>query len=383
LCQRGHDHAVIAPGPRDDVAASSSNASTAPTTSDDARGVFEPGAQTAGRMRVIRIGGPALPYDGTYHLLGRFDKILPLVRAEQPDVLEAHSPYLATAAAVACGRRAARVRTAFWHADHLGAYVEPALTRLFGRRAAEGMTEALWAGVRVVLAPFDATFVAGVAQARRLRDAGVRRVVHVPFGVDAQTFHPGVRSEARRRELTQGDGAAHGALLVGVGRFAIEKRWDVVLDAFARVRERQPAVLILFGDGPERADLERRAPPGVRFAGFETDRSRLAGAIACADALVHGCPCETSGLAITEAVACGVPVVVPDQGGAAEGADERCSETYASLDAEACVAAIERLLARNGPELRARAIEAASRVPTVDEHFARVLSVYSELLAGC
>jgi alpha-1,6-mannosyltransferase len=329
---------------------------------------------------VIRIGGPALPYDRTYHLLGRLDKIVPLVRTEHPDVLETHSPYLATAALVACGRRAARVRTAFWHADHLGAYVEPTLARLFGGRAAEALTEALWAGVRAVLAPFDATFVAGVAQARRLIDAGVRRVVHVPFGVDARTFHPGLRSEARRHELT---GGAHGALLVGIGRFAVEKRWDVVLDAFARLRERRSAVLVLFGDGPDRANLEKHAPTGVQFAGFETDRSRLASALASADVLVHGCPCETSGIAIAEAVACGIPVVVPDKGGAAEGVDRRCSETYASLDAEACAAAIDRLLARSGPELRALALGAASRVPTVDEHFERVLSVYSELLARC
>jgi alpha-1,6-mannosyltransferase len=381
LCQRGHDHAVIAPGPHDSVGVP--NAIIAPKTRDCTPGVFEDDAPKAGRTRVIRIEGPALPYDRTYHLLGRFDKILPLVRSESPDVLEAHSPYLGAAAVVACGRRAARVRTAFWHADHLGAYVEPALARLLGERVAGALTDSLWTGVRALLAPFDATFVAGVAQARRLRDAGVRRVVHVPFGVDPRTFHPGLRTEERRRALTPGSKGAEGVLLVGVGRFAVEKRWDIVLDAFARLRERRPAVLILFGDGPERANLERRAPPGVHFPGFETDRSKLASAMACADVLVHGCPFETSGLAITEAVACGVPVVVPDQGGASEGIDERCSETYASLDSEACLVAIERLLAKNGRELRAHAIAAASRAPTVDQHFDRVLAVYSELLAAC
>jgi alpha-1,6-mannosyltransferase len=329
---------------------------------------------------VLRVAGPALPYDRTYHLLGRLDKIRSLVRAERPDVLEAHSPYLAAAAVLAAGRSSARVRTAFWHADHLGAYVEPAVARLVGERAAELVVRPLWVGVRALLAPFDATFVGGVAQARRLREAGVKGVVHVPFGVDARTFRPDRRSTEARREWT---GGAPGPLLVGAGRFAIEKRWDVVLDAFARLRARRPATLVLFGDGPDRARLEKAAPLGVRFAGFEPDRGKLATALASADVVVHGCPYETFGLAIAEAAASGTPVVVPDRGGARESADPAVSELYRSLDPEACAAAVERILARGATELRAAALEAAARVPTVEQHFARVVSVYDDLLRAC
>ena len=358
LCQLGHDHVVIAPGPRD--VETVLYASTAPR----------------GRSRLIRIAGPALPYDRTYHLLGRFDKIRSRVQAERPDVLEAHSPYLGAAAVVAAGRSSTRVRTAFWHADHIGTYLEPWMGRL---------SRPLFLAVKALLAPFDATFVAGAAQARKLRAIGVANVEHVPFGVDVQTFHP-EENDARRvavRRGLLGEGNADAALLVGVGRFAFEKRWDVVLDAFARVRARRPAVLVLFGDGPERARLERRAPPGVRFVGFETDRAKLAASLASADVLVHGCPRETFGLVVSEAVACGLPVVVPDAGGAVESADRSCGEVYASLDVEACAAAILRLLERDPTELRALALDAAKRVPTATEHFARVLSVYDDLLRSC
>jgi hypothetical protein len=72
--------------------------------------------------------------------------------------------------------------------------------------------------------------------------------------------------------------------------------------------------------------------------------------------------------------------VVPDDGGAAESADASCSETYRSLDAEACAAAVERLLQRDRPELRTRSLEAAQRVPTIEQHFSRVLATYDELL---
>jgi alpha-1,6-mannosyltransferase len=308
------------------------------------------------------------------------DKVRSLVRAEKPDVLEAHSPYLATAAVLASGRSSARIRTAFWHADHLSAYVEPAVARAVGDRMAERVVRPLWTGVRALLAPFDATFVGGVAQARRLRDVGVRGVVYVPFGVDARTFRPDRRSTAVRDELT---GGAPGPLLVGSGRFAVEKRWDVVLEAFARVRSRRQATLVLFGDGPERARLERAAPPGVRFVGFERDRGKLATALASADVLVHGGPYETFGLAVAEAAASGTPVVVPDRGGARESADPASSETYASLDAAACAAAIESLLAREPTELRESALGAAARVPTVEQHFAAVVAAYDDLLRAC
>jgi alpha-1,6-mannosyltransferase len=339
---------------------------------ENVESVVHASAAPAGRTSLLRIAGPALPYDRTYHLLGRFDKIRARLRAESPDVLEAHSPYLAAGAVVAAGRGASRARTAFWHADHIGTYLEPWLGNL---------SRPLFWTVRALLAPFDATFVGGLAQARKLRAIGVRNVEHVPFGVDGGTFHPQARSEAERRRLL-GDAPPDAVLLVGVGRFAFEKRWDVVIDAFARVQARRPAVLVLFGDGPERAKLERRASPGVRFAGFQTDRAQLAAALASADALIHGCARETFGLGVAEAVASGLPVVVPDAGGAPESADPSCSQLYARDDAEACAVAILRLLAQDPGDLRARAIEASARVPTAAAHIQQVLSVYDALLRG-
>ncbi|HXX66872.1 MAG TPA: glycosyltransferase [Polyangiaceae bacterium] len=363
LCQGQHDHVLLAPGPRDEETPVCSNVTQ--------------GAK--GSSRVVRFAGPTLPYDRTYHLLGRFDKIRERVRRERPDVLEAHSPYLAAAGALACGRAASRLRTFFWHSDHVGTYVEPALEKLLGRRRARTGAAPLWRMTGTLLARFDATFAAGRAQAERLRAAGVRRVVLCPFGVDTRIFRPAMRSEEWRR--TWATGAPPGAaLLVGVGRFAAEKHWELVLEAFRLVCARRPAVLVLYGDGPERDRLRALAPPDVRFAGFETDRTRLAAALASADLLVHGGPHETFGLGVAEAVASGLPVVVPDAGGAAESVDPRSGEVYRSLDPRACAAAIDRMLSRRPDELRTLAEQAASHVRTLEHHFAGVLDTYDELL---
>ncbi len=347
---------LVAPGPEDRVSA--------------------PAAATP-RRRVVRIAGRPLPYDRTYHLLSRFDRLAAVVRAEQPDVVEAHSPYLGAAGAIWTGRGAARVVTTFWHADHIGTYVEPALRRWLGQRCGGLTVSALRRVLRALLAPFDATFVAGARQARMLRAVGVSPVVHVPFGVEP-AFNPGARDADTRRRLLGGQ--ADAALLVAAGRLAVEKRWDVVLDAFGHVRARRPAVLVLFGDGPERERLARRAPEGVRFLGHERDRGALGSAFASADVLVHGCACETAGLGVLEAVACGLPVVVPDGGGACESAAPSCSATYRSHDPGACAAAIEALLDRRPYELRARARAAAETVPTAESHVRAVLATYESLL---
>jgi alpha-1,6-mannosyltransferase len=327
------------------------------------------------------LAGPPLPYDRTYHLLCRFDKLASMVRTEAPDVVEAHSPYLAALGAVVAGRRVAKALTTFWHADHVEAYVRPAAARVLGRRTSQAVGAALWRLVPRLLAPFDATFVAGQGQARMLRTAGVSPVFHIPFGADVSTFHPRAANVDHRRALL-GGAPPSAAVLVGVGRLAVEKRWDVVLEAFARVRASRDAILVLFGDGPERARLEAHAPAGVRFAGFVTDRGQLAGALASADVLVHGCACETSGLGVLEAVASGVPVVVPDEGGAGEAADPACSAEYRSLDAAACAAAINRILDKDRRDLRGRALAAASRVQTAEQHLASILAVYEDLLCA-
>lgn len=373
LCQLGHDHVVVAPGPEDGEAAL---------------------ARETPRARVIRVRGPASPYDPTYHLLTRFDKIRAIVERERPDVLEIHSPYLAAAGALRARRSTYGVRTFQWHSDFIDTYAGVLEAQAGARIAslARPLASPLWGIVRGIAKRCDATLVSSVWQVAKLTGHGVPRVIHRPFGIEKRVFRPEARSEEARRDLLarcSRTPSEETHVLVAVGRFAIEKRWDVLLDAFFELRTRRDAILVLIGDGPERERMKARIDGSkfagdVAFAGFLEGREELASILASADALVHACPHETFGLSIAEALSCGLPAVVPDEGGAAEMHDPSSGEQYRSEDVDACAAATARILDRideSGAQLRAAAASTASKLPTVEEQFADQIRLYEDLLS--
>lgn len=93
------------------------------------------------------------------------------------------------------------------------------------------------------------------------------------------------------------------------------------LDLLAPALRLQPALQALqidvLGSGEHLEALRQDAAdlPMLKFHGYVPDVPRW---LAQADLLVHTCPTEPFGLAILEAFRAGVPVLVPDTGGAAE-----------------------------------------------------------------
>jgi alpha-1,6-mannosyltransferase len=96
----------------------------------------------------------------------------------------------------------------------------------------------------------------------------------------------------------------------------VEKRPQRALNTIASLTAQGfPARLIVAGDGPLRARLQRFARSAglpVEFTGFLHDRVELARLLACADVVLAPGPIETFGLAALEALACGTPVVASE-----------------------------------------------------------------------
>ena len=105
-------------------------------------------------------------------------------------------------------------------------------------------------------------------------------------------------------------------LYVCAGRLVASKRIDKVIDYVATSHDhgtrRDERVLVVLGDGPERAHLERLAKAwqmDVRFLGTTTRREAL-GWIGAADELVHASRVEGLSTVVREAEHLGVPVTL-------------------------------------------------------------------------
>ena len=83
-----------------------------------------------------------------------------------------------------------------------------------------------------------------------------------------------------------------------------------------------------------------------------------------------------SGLVVAEAIASGLPVVIPDTGGAADLAARGPSRTYATGDARACAAAIVDLLATSSPVASRKVLAPAGS----DAHFGLLFALYAQLI---
>lgn len=143
---------------------------------------------------------------------------------------------------------------------------------------------------------------------QELAALGFRNLQVVARGVDTALFNPRRRSSALRADWNVHDD--HPVALY-VGRLAPEKNLALVLRAHAAMRAVQPHLrLVLVGDGPERARLER-ANPDLVFAGMRTGED-LAAHYASADVFLFPSMTETYGNVTVEAMASGLAVVAYD-----------------------------------------------------------------------
>jgi len=114
--------------------------------------------------------------------------------------------------------------------------------------------------------------------------------------------------------------AAGEKILVHVSNFRPVKRVLDCVRVLEKVRKEVPAVLLMVGDGPERASAQALArrlgvSDQVRFLGRQDNATEI---LACSDAFLLPSELESFGLAALEAMGCGVPVVGYDAGGLPE-----------------------------------------------------------------
>jgi len=104
-----------------------------------------------------------------------------------------------------------------------------------------------------------------------------------------------------------------GEYYVTVGRLEPYKRFDIVIKAFNRLRDKK---LIVIGDGSQREYLKSISEGNIIFTGF-LDQREVSNYISKAKAFIFAAV-EDFGIAPVEAQACGTPVICLGKGGTKE-----------------------------------------------------------------
>lgn len=351
----GHEMIVIAPGERHEVVR---------------RG---PGAV------LVTIPSPRLAVDRRYRYFDDEAALHAVLDAWQPDHVEASSPW---SSATMVGRwQGAASRSLVMHADPLAAYAYRWLGGFVSTRRIDQLFGWFWRHLRGLGRMYDTVVCANAHLAQRLREGGLGNAEIVRMGVEGGVFSPTLRSSSIRARALAALGLGPDAtLLIGVGRFSAEKRWDMVLRAVSEAGSKRPVGMLLVGDGSKRSRLELQAEriSNAAILPRMTDRDELARLLASADALVHGCEAETFCMVAAEARASGIPLIVPDRGAALDLLVPGGGKTYRAANQISLERAIGRFIDR-GVELQ-RAVAARScGVRTMDEHFADLFARYMAL----
>ncbi|MFC5511364.1 glycosyltransferase family 4 protein [Massilia jejuensis] len=310
---------------------------------------------------LVRVPAFALPGINGFRMPVSVRAPARLLRQARPDLIEAGDAGHSAWAALRMRRRLGVPAVAFYHSD---------LPRLVGPRFGQTAQAATCKYLAHLYRQFDLVLAPSRVMVEQLHEMGVHDARHQPLGIDSSVFHPGRRVETLRAHLHLPDDAR---LLVYAGRFTFEKKLPLLIEAVRKLG--RPYHLIMIGDG---LDLPRH--PQITYIPFKRNQRHLARLLASCDVLVHPGDCETFGLIVLEAMACGLPVVATTGGGVAELVDEHTGLLAQPNCLDSLAGAIEAIWERDLATLGANARRKAAEHYDWNEILPQVMRRYQAVL---
>jgi alpha-1,6-mannosyltransferase len=350
----GHEIIILAPGPHNAQVAMSGG-------------------------HIVTLAARRFPLDRRYHYFDDEAALHAMLTRLAPDIVEVSSPW--SSAAMVGRWRGSAPRVLIMHADPLSAYAYRWFGSVARRETIDRGFDWYWRHLLRLDSAFDLIVSASEGLSTRLCAGGLKRVHTIAMGVEPGLFSPALRNEhLRARLLARCELDADATLLIGVGRHAPEKRWPQVIKAVTSAGYRRPVGLVIMGDGRDQRSVRRAAAnnPHICLLAPTGNRSSLAEMLASADALVHGCEAETFCMVAAEARASGLPVIVPDSGGAADQAMPGVGLHYRSGQSSDLARVMSEFLDSDPTAYRERAGQCAADVTTMDDHFERLFDAYAQ-----
>ncbi|MFE2300041.1 glycosyltransferase family 4 protein [Streptomyces sp. NPDC059445] len=281
------------------------------------------------------------------------------------DLVHAHGIHAALRAALALsGRRVPLVVT--WHTRSEADGARAHVLRLVERRVARAAAVVLGTSSDLV----------DRARRRGARDARLAAVAFPAPRLPVEPVEPDRFRHKARAEL----GATDRPLLIAVGSLDRHRGYHTLLDASRAWCRLDPMpLLVIAGEGPLRAVLQRRIEDEelpVRLVGRREDVAEL---LAAADAVLLPSRWESRSVLAQEALHARVPLVATAVGGIPELVGD-AAELVPYGNAKALGDAVVRVLTDPARQeaLREKGARQAATWPTEDETVAQVLSVYDE-----
>ncbi|HEX5394275.1 MAG TPA: glycosyltransferase [Rhodocyclaceae bacterium] len=257
--------------------------------------------------RIHRVPAWQLPFDPEDRLMhwGKLHRTAHGLAAHDFHVVHIQTPFAAHYAGYRFAKRHKLpvVTTYHTHFEEYFHHYLPVLPRPLLKATARGIARGQCNGL-------DAVVVPSSAMRDTLRDYGIKAPLHIlPTGIPTERFASGDGAAFRARHNIPADRP----VALFVGRVAHEKNIGFLLEVTARMRQMNPAFLLMIaGEGPALPALQKQVQQlgiedQVRFIGYMDRENELPACYSAADVFVFASKTETQGLVLLEAMAAGLP----------------------------------------------------------------------------
>lgn len=230
----------------------------------------------------------------------------------------------------------------------------------------------------------DMTVCSSVSAGQSCQELGISKVQTIPFlGIDVSTYSPSRRNRESLKPWLSNHEQDHKVLLF-LGRLGFEKRVDLLIEAFAKLKQKQPkSSLIIAGDGPENVVnyLQQLAAKtsDIHFTGFLLGETK-ANVLASCDIFCSPSPYETFGRTVVEAMASGIPVLSVNSGAVSEYILDGVNGYLAPPNnVEELANCIHQVLSRNNTEVIQQALKTAKQF-SLEQGCQNLNDYYQQLL---